>query len=99
MRMTQNNFSDNLFWDIEPTEFNMDKCPAQIIERVLEYGEWADWLSLCRYYGIDKIAQVCMTMRTLTPQALSFICLKSKTRKEDYRCYHIAQSNRTLWNS
>ena len=27
-----------LFWDIDITKADMDTCPAQIIQRVLEYG-------------------------------------------------------------
>ena len=32
-----------LFWDIDITKADMDTCPAQIIQRVLEYGQWEDW--------------------------------------------------------
>ena len=32
-----------LFWDIDITKADMDTCPAQIIQHVLEYGQWEDW--------------------------------------------------------
>lgn len=81
------------------SQVDMDKAPGQIIQRVLEYGGWADWQLILNYYGLDKIVDVCKHLRTLDPVCLSYICAISYTNKEDYRCYHIRQSNPTLWNS
>ena len=77
---------------------DMDTCPSQIIQRVLEYGTLNDWRLIYRYYGLEKIVSACQSMRTLDPVALAFICGISNTPKEDYRCYRIRQSNPTLWN-
>lgn len=92
-------FSPNLFWDVAPSHFDAEQCPAQVIERVLERGEWSDWKLILSYYGLNRIAAVCKTLRTLSPKALSFICCVTNTSKEEYRCFHFAQSNPTLWNS
>lgn len=35
--------SPHLFWDIDISKADMDTCPAQIIQRVLEYGNLEDW--------------------------------------------------------
>lgn len=91
--------SKNMFWDVDMSQADMDKAPGQIIQRVLEYGEWADWQLILNYYGLDKIVDVCKHLRTLDPVCLSYICAISHTNKENYRCYHIRQSNPTLWNS
>ena len=88
-----------LFWDVDKAMADMDKYPAFFIQRVLEYGQLSDWRLLVKYYGLDKIVSVCKSLRTLDSVCLSYICTISNTRKEDYRCYHIAQSNPTLWNS
>lgn len=90
--------SPHLFWDIDMEKADMDTCPAQIIQRVLEYGTLEDWYLIRAYYGLDKIVSVCKTLRTLDPRALSYICCISNTSKEEYRCYHTKQSNPTLWN-
>ena len=78
---------------------NMDKAPGQIVQRVLEYGEWKDWKLILDYYGFNKIVEVCKQLRTLDPIYLSYIYCISDTRKEDYRCYHIRLLNPTPWNS
>ena len=91
--------SSHLFWDIDLAKADMDRAPAQIVQRVLEYGELSDWRLIRDYYGLDKIVEVCKQLRTLDPVCLSYICAISQTRKEDYRCYRTRQSNPTHWNS
>jgi hypothetical protein len=91
-------FTEGLFWDIDMELFDMDKCPAQIIQRVLEYGDINDWNTIRSYYGLDKIVEVCQNLRTLDPVCLSFICCISNTQKEEYRCYHARQSNPAHWS-
>ncbi len=85
-------FSSHLFWDIDRNNADMDTCPSQIIQRVLEYGTtMEDWRLLVGYYGLDRIVEVCRTLRTLDPKALSFICCISNTDKTRFRCYHTAR--------
>ena len=93
------NLSKMLFWDIDMEQVNMDTCPAQIIQRVLEYGIWEDWQIIRNYYGLNKIVEVCRNLRSLDSVALSFICTISDTDKTEYRCYRTKQSIPTLWNS
>lgn len=92
-------FTPNLFWDIAPDTFDIDRCPAQVVERVMERGEWNDWCLIRNYLGLQRIASVCKTLRTMSPESLNYICCLTNTDKKDYRCYHFAQSNPTLWNS
>ena len=75
-------FSKNLFWDVDMSQADMDKAPGQIVQRVLEYGEWNDWKLVLSYYGLDKIVNVCTKLRTLDPVCLSYICAISHTNKE-----------------
>ena len=96
---TINQFTENLFWDTDVTTLDLNKFPAYIIQRVLEYGEMQDWRLINKIYGISKIVEVCKGLRTLDPVCLSFICAISHTKKEDYRCYRTKQSDPTLWNS
>lgn len=90
--------SPHLFWDMDILKADMDTCPAQIIQRVLEYGTLDDWRIIYRYYGLDKIVSTCKSMRNLDPKALAFVCCISNTKKEQYRCYRTRQSSPTLWN-
>ena len=88
-----------LFWDMDMDSFDPERHSAQIIQRVLEYGELDDWRTVRDYYTLERVVSDCKLLRTLHPAALSFICAISNTNKEDYRCYHFRQSNPTPWNS
>ena len=92
-------FSLNLFWDVNPSELQMDDNKGYIIQRVLEYGQMKDWLLINHYYGLDLIVEECKKLRTLNPVCLAFICTISHTSEEEYRCYHFRQSYPTPWNS
>jgi hypothetical protein len=91
--------SQHLFWDIDKASYDVDKYPEWTVQRILEYGNLKDWKLIREYYGLEKIVAICKSLRTLSPEALSYICLISHTNKEDYRCYHTSQLNHTLWNS
>ena len=91
--------SDVLFWDVDKSRADLERYPAFIIQRVLEYGKGQDWKILLAYYGLNRIVDVCRQLRTLDTVCLSFISTISDTKKESYRCYHTAQSNATPWNS
>lgn len=92
-------FSKHLFWDADLNELDMDKHSAYVIPRVLEYGDMDDWRLLNKYYSLNKIVEVCKSVRFLDPMCLTFICAISHTNEKEYRCYHYRQSFPTLWNS
>ncbi len=91
--------NQRLFWDIDTSNFDIDRSAGWIIQRVLEYGDLNDWNIIEKHFGIDKIVSYGLNFRTLDPVALSFLCFISGINKESFRCYHFAQSNPTLWNS
>lgn len=92
-------FSPNLFWDADCAQIDLSLHASYIVQRVLEYGLYEDWLLLLQYYGLDAITETAKGLRTLEPTALAFISAISHTPKEQFRCYIFRQSIPTLWNS
>jgi hypothetical protein len=92
-------FSKNLFWDVDVEELDIDEYPAFVLQRVLEYGSWEDWLQIRAYYSKELIRNCVMNLRTLRPDALRYIAVYTDTNIKDYRCYKQAQLHPTLWNS
>ena len=92
-------FSPHLFWDVDPAKFDIDRNDAWIVQRVLEYGNMEDWKIIEDYFGVDKIVSLALNFRSLDPVARSFLCFLSGKKKEDFRCYRIAQLYPTPWNS
>ncbi len=82
--------SQSLFWDMDKDKIDAHACAGHLVQRVLEYGNIHDWQLTCSYYGWQAIVDICKKMRTLDPVCLAFICCLSGTKKEEYRCCHIA---------
>lgn len=90
--------SPYLFWDMDMDDLDTERHSAALIQRVLERGELRDWKLTRNYYGLHRIASDCMTLRTLDPRALSFICAITDTDKKEYRCYQFRQSHPEHWS-
>jgi len=91
-------FSEHLFWDVDVDKMDIDRYPAFVIQRVLDYGFWEDWTQIRSYYSMETIKEVAMNLRTLFPKSLNYIALYTNTDIKDYRCYKLAQFNPPHWN-
>ena len=91
-------FSEHLFWDVDETEFDMDKHKEFIVGRVLDYGFMKDWILIKEYYSLTQLAEIAKNIRSLMPKSLSFIATITNTQITDYRCYKLAQSTPPHWN-
>ena len=91
-------FSKNLFWDINTADIDMERNKRFIMQRVLEYGTLDDWKLIKNYYGIATIGLEMKQIRNLDDLALSFISLATGIDKEEFRCYTTKQSLPQPWN-
>jgi len=90
-------FSTNLFWDIDPSTLDMEKHAKYIVERVLDHGSWEDWLLIRNYYGIDKLREIALGIRSMERKSLSFIAAATHTSENQFRCYELLQSKNLHW--
>jgi len=98
MKISFENFSPHLFWDVEPSKIDFDKHKAWVIQRVLEYGLMNDWKLIHQYYGINEIAQTVMNLKDIDKKSASFISVLSGIPKEKFLCYSINPSKPKHWN-
>ncbi|GHT53712.1 hypothetical protein FACS1894106_4800 [Spirochaetia bacterium] len=96
--MILTNFSSNLFWDIDLADLDMERHAPYIVERVLNNGQMNDWLFIRTYYGIDKLREIALEIRSLSPQALAFISTVTLTPEDQFRCYEQIHSKNIHWN-
>ncbi|MDR1726165.1 MAG: hypothetical protein LBR28_07235 [Bacteroidales bacterium] len=92
-----NKFSTNLFWDADTSTMDMERHAAFIVGRVLDYGRWEDWLFIRNYYGIERIKEIALGLRSLMPRSLAFIATIVKTQENQFRCYEQIHSPNRLW--
>ncbi|MBQ0061395.1 MAG: hypothetical protein KBT15_06450 [Bacteroidales bacterium] len=95
---TKEQFSENLFWDVRFEDIDFQKHASYVVQRVLEYGADKDWKQLVSMYGLDRIGQIAMSLRSLEPRAMSFIAAITHHSKEQFRCYTLKQSNQQPWD-
>ncbi len=95
---TNMTFSQNLFWDVDESELDMDKHKEFIVGRVLDYGFIEDWRLIKEYYSLAGVAEIAKNIRSLMPKSLAFISTVTDTEKSDYRCYKQALYNPPHWN-
>ena len=91
-------FSENLFWDINLKDLDMELHKAYVLGRVLEFGKLSDWKLIRSYYGLDAIKCIGIEMKTMSPQALSFLSLITHTPENQFRCYTMLQSPNRPWH-
>ena len=96
-KLTADQFSNHLLWDIDKAKFNPDKSKRWLFQRVLEYGLLKDWKLIANHYGIDEIASELKEARSLEPRSLSFIALLSKTPITEFKCYKERSLNQKHW--
>ncbi len=90
--------SPHLFWDVDKKNIDFEKNKRWLINRVLEYGLYNDWLLIKNYYGIDKIVEIAASSRDISKKTASFLSAISGLSKEKFICFSTTQYHRNFWN-
>jgi len=90
--------SPHLFWDTRVQDVSWDEHDGFIVERVLEYGLMKDWNLIKEAYGLERIRDVSLKLRSLSDLSLSFLSWLFGLEKEQFRCYILRQSNQAFWS-
>lgn len=98
-KITIEDFSQHLFWDVDLSMFDLEEHKAFLIHRVLEYGLIKDWKLIKKLYGLETIKEVALNVRTLDAVTLSFLAAIFDIDKTQFRCYKHRQLYPTYWNS
>lgn len=98
-KITINDFSPHLFWDVDLGTFDLEKHKEQMVFKVLEYGLLNDWNLLKKFYGRDEIKRISLNIRSLDPVTLSFLSTIFNIDKTEFRCYKHRQLVQNVWNS
>lgn len=97
--ITINDFSTHLFWDVDLNSFDFQKHQIHLVQKVLEYGLINDWNLLKKVYGLDKIKEISLNIRSLDAVTLAFLSTIFNIDKKEFRCYKHRQLFPTCWNS
>lgn len=95
---TKPNIKKRVFWDVDVNELDFEKDRFYIIEKVMNYGVWSDFLELLKFYGKDTIKNEIIKSSYLKKDVLAFICLYFDLQPNQFECYNRRQSNDLRWN-
>lgn len=84
--------SKYLFWDSDYKNIDWDKRARYVIEKVVSLGTIEDWNQIKTYYGLGKIKEEMLQVRSLDPKTLNFLSHILDIPKEKFRCYTWKQS-------
>ena len=85
--LTINDFSENLFWDIDPRELDIEQHKKYITARVIEYGTFEDWLVLCHHFTLSTVIKIAQALRSIDPKTVAFLSVVGHVPLETFRCY------------
>ncbi|GHV64853.1 hypothetical protein FACS1894199_04070 [Bacteroidia bacterium] len=90
-------FSPNLFWDADMSDLDMDKHASYVVGRVLDYGSLSDWVLIRKYYGMEKIKEIALGIRSIERRSLALIATIVNIPQNKFRCYEQMQSKTSHW--
>ncbi len=90
-------FQKRIFWDVDFENLDYEKRAAFIIERVFERGDVQDIRNCRRYYGDERIREVLVNAKWLTPNTVYLASALFNNGLNDYKCFREARSNPGHW--
>jgi hypothetical protein len=92
------NISKRVFWDIDYDSLDYSKDRFYIIEKVMNYGLWNDFIELVKFYGKETIKKEIVQSSYLKKDVLNFLCLYLDLKPSHFKCYTRRQSTETHWD-
>ncbi len=89
--------SKTAFWDVDFSKLDFERRSLFVMEKVMNYGLWADIVELFRFYGDDRLRREITQATYLKKTALSFLCVVLNLQECDFKCYTKTQSNLGHW--
>jgi len=75
-----------LFWDVQFDKLDIEAHARFIIARVVSRGNLADWALIKKMYGLKRIEQESVRIKSLDRKSLSFLAAYFFRDKKEFRC-------------
>ncbi|WP_229210893.1 DUF6922 domain-containing protein [Dyadobacter jiangsuensis] len=97
--MAKPTISRTAFWDVDFDQIDFQEKDLYVMEKVANYGTWADFINVVRFYGVHRFKQKIVFAAYLKKDVLNFICVAFDLQITDFKCYTRRQSPNQPWNS
>ena len=89
--------SRRVFWDVDFDTLDYERDRRFIIDKVMNYGLWDDFVEVMRYYGKDVVREEIVQLPYLKKDVLNFLCFYLELQPSDFQCYTRRQSQEPHW--
>jgi len=96
-KATKPSISKRVFWDVEFESLDYEKDRFFIIDKVMNYGLWADFVATVRYYGKEVISKEIVKSPYLKKDVFNFLCFHLDLQPSDFECYTRRQLQEPHW--
>lgn len=90
--------SRTAFWDVDFEQIDFEEKDLFVMEKVANYGTWADFICIIRFYGKERFKQRIVNAAYLKKDVINFICVVFDLDINDFKCYTRRQSPDQPWN-
>lgn len=90
--------SRTAFWDVDWNTLDFEADSLMVMNKVFNYGTWADILEVLRFYGSDRVRREVVQGAYYKQTALSFLCLILDLEESDFTPYQNRQARQSVWN-
>jgi len=91
------NISRRVFWDIDFESLDFEKDRQFVIDKVVNYGLWEDFVALINYYGKEVVEKEIIKSPYLKKEVLNFLCFYFELKPTDFECYTQRQLMEPHW--
>lgn len=89
--------SKQAFWDVDMDKIDYEKKAGYVIEKIIDWGTFEDFIQLRRFYGDRKIRKEIVNAKWLGDKEIYFCCAIFNLEPKDFKCFIKKQLNPQLW--
>lgn len=79
--------SKQAFWDVDMDQIDYEKNALNVIERVIQWGTFEDFIQLRNFYNEDTIRKEIVKTKWIGDKEINFCCLVFKLKIADFKYY------------
>lgn len=90
--------SPRVFWDTDIATLDYEKDKLYVMDKVLNYGVWDDFVAMMKYYGKDVVKKEVVRLPYLKKDVLNFLCFYLGLKPAQFECYTRRQLQEPHWD-
>ncbi|HRI60974.1 MAG TPA: hypothetical protein PK228_14650 [Saprospiraceae bacterium] len=94
----QPTISPRVFWDTDVTTLDFEKDKLYVMDKVLNYGIWDDFVAMMKYYGKEVVKREAVRLPYLKKDVLNFLCFYLGLKPAQFVCYTRRQLQEPHWD-